>query len=97
VIPLQGGEFRCPPKGSLKVYRSTNGGKKWEALTKGLPQQDAFCGIYRESMATDTHKSAGIYFGTNTGKLFASRDDGDGWYTLADNLPPVTSVSAAVL
>jgi photosystem II stability/assembly factor-like uncharacterized protein len=97
VVPLQGAEFRCPPKGSLKVYRSTNGGKKWEALGKGLPQQEAFCGIYRENMATDSHKSAGIYFGTNNGKLFASRDDGDSWYTLADNLPPVTSVSAAVL
>ena len=97
VIPLKGAEFRCPPDGKLRVYRSRNGGKSWQALTKGLPQEDVFAGIYREGMATDTFDPAGIYFGTNTGKIFASRDDGDSWAVLADNLPPVYSVSAAVI
>ena len=97
VLPLKGAEFRCPPEGRLRVYRSRNGGKSWEALSEGLPQQDAFVGVYREGMAMDSQKPAGIYFGTNTGKLFGSADEGDSWNLLADNLPPVYSVSTAVV
>jgi len=97
VIPLKGAEFRCPPEGRLRVYRSRNGGKKWEALRQGLPQDRAFVGIYREGMATDERDPAGIYFGTNTGKLFSSRDEGDSWQLLADNLPPIYSVATATI
>ena len=97
VIPLKGAEFRCPPDGKLRVFRSRNGGKKWRALTKGLPQSDAFTGIHREGMATDSFDPAGIYFGTNNGKIFASRDDGDSWSLLADKLPPVYSVATAAI
>jgi hypothetical protein len=39
--------------------------------------------------------TAGIYFGTNNGKVFNSDDEGESWRMLADNLPPVFSVSAA--
>lgn len=97
VIPLQGAEFRCPPKGKLRVFRSRNGGKSWQTLSKGLPQTDAFVGIYREGMSMDSRKPAGIYFGTNTGKLFGSRNEGDSWYLLADNLPPIYSVEAVLI
>lgn len=97
VIPLQGAEFRCPPGGSLRVFRSRDGGKNWEALREGLPQKSAFVGIYREGMAVDSMNPAGIYFATNTGKIFNSSDDGDSWRLLADDLPPVSSVAVAVV
>jgi len=97
VIPLKGAEFRCPPDGKLRVYRSRNGGQKWQPLAKGLPQEDAFVGIYREGMSTDSREPAGIYFGTNTGKLFGSRDEGDSWQVIADNLPPIYSVATATI
>ncbi len=97
VVPLQGAEFRCPPGGKLCVYRSRNGGESWEALGKGLPQRDAYVGVYREGMATDSLDPVGVYFSTNTGKIFASQDEGDSWRTIADNLPPISSISAAVV
>ena len=96
VIPLKGAELRCPPEGKLRVFRSRDGGKSWRALSKGLPQKETFVGIYREGMAVDVCDPAGIYFGTNTGKIFASCDEGDSWSVLADNLPPVYSVSCAM-
>jgi hypothetical protein len=48
-------------------------------------------------MATDSLDPTGVYFGTNTGKLFGSNDQGDSWRVIADNLPPIYSISAAVL
>ena len=44
-------------------------------------------------MAMDSLDPAGIYFGTNTGKIFRSDNEGDSWRLLADNLPPVYSVA----
>lgn len=95
VLPLQGAEFRCPPEGKLRVFRSRDSGSTWQPLAAGLPQEQAFTGILREGMTADQSDPAGIYFGTNTGKVFASRDEGDSWKIVADNLPPVSSVSAA--
>ena len=97
VIPLKGGEFRCPPDNRLRVFRSRDGGKTWTGLEAGLPQSNAFMGIYREGMTVDQCDPLGVYFGTNTGKVFYSSDEGDSWRVLADNLPPVYSVSAAQL
>jgi photosystem II stability/assembly factor-like uncharacterized protein len=97
VIPLKGAEFRCPPEGKLRVFRSRDGGKSWEGMDRGLPQENAFVGIYREGMAIDSLNPAGVYFGTNTGKIFQSDDEGDSWRLLADNLPPVYSISVAVI
>ncbi|MBI1792127.1 MAG: exo-alpha-sialidase, partial [Acidobacteria bacterium] len=38
---------------------------------------------------------AGVYFGSANGRLYYTRDAGNSWQTLADNLPPVYSVSVA--
>jgi len=97
VLPLKGADFRCPPEAKLRVFRSRTGGALWDALGKGLPQENAFMGVYREGMAMDSLNPAGVYFGTNTGKIFASDNEGDSWRTLADNLPPVYSISTAVV
>ena len=97
VIPLKGAEFRCPPGGHLRVFCSKNGGKSWEALSNGLPQENTFLGIYREGMATDTLDPCGVFFGTNTGKLFGSADEGNSWQLIADNLPPIFSVATAAV
>ncbi len=97
VVPLQGGEFRCPPEDKLRVFRTSNAGKTWEPLTNGLPQKNAFMGTYREGLSGDTLEPAGLYLGTNTGHLYASTDEGDSWSRLTAELPPVSSVSVTVL
>ena len=97
VLPLKGAEFRCPPENKLRVFRSRDAGGTWEALGNGLPQENVFAGIYREGMATDANDPAGIYFGTNNGKVFSSADEGDNWTLLADNLPPVYSIATSLI
>jgi photosystem II stability/assembly factor-like uncharacterized protein len=96
-VPLVGGEFRCPPEGKLRVFRTRDAGKSWQPMTKGLPQEDAFMGVYRDNMCSDTLQTAGVYFGTNTGQLYASNDEGESWREITGNLPPITSVEVAVL
>ena len=70
--------------------------KSWERMTKGLPEK-AHLVILREAMATDSFEDAGIYVGSSTGQLFYSRDSGDSWDLMADYLPPIQSVEAAVV
>jgi hypothetical protein len=96
-VPLQGGDLRCPPEFKLRVYRTQDAGKTWQPMSKGLPQQDAFMGAYRDSIVTDTLKPAGVYLGTNTGQLYASKDDGESWQLITQNLPPICSIEASVL
>ena len=45
-------------------------------------------------MSGDGRQPAGVYFGTNTGSVFASRDEGDTWAGIARHLPTVLSVEA---
>lgn len=80
------------------VYRTSNGGEQWEPLTMGLPTGHGVrLGVLRHAMCTDIKDPCGVYVGTNTGQLFASRDQGDSWHLIADFLPPIYSVTAAVL
>ena len=97
VLPLQGAEFRVPPEGKLRVYGTQDAGKTWEPFTAGLPQENAYMGSYREGMSVDSLQPAGVYFGTNTGQLYASANEGASWRRLTAELPPISSVSACVL
>ncbi len=93
VLPLNGDILgRFPPDASAAVWRSRDGGDNWTALRDGLPQSDCFFTVLRQAMATDQGAPAGIYFGTNSGSVFASRDEGEHWDEIARHLPTVLSV-----
>ena len=76
------------------MARSRDGGKTWKFLKRGLPQKDAHVTVLREAMTSDSHSPAGVYFGTQGGTVYGTNDAGDSWYTVAENLPSVYSVSA---
>jgi photosystem II stability/assembly factor-like uncharacterized protein len=94
---LDPGHGRTMPDGALAVWRTRDAGSSWERLANGLPQKDAYLGILREGMATDSHDDFGLYFGTSTGQVFASIDEGDSWTEIASYLPQINSVEAAVV
>ncbi len=97
VVPLDPGHTRCMPDGSAAVWRTRDAGESWQRLDRGLPQQDAHVGVLREAMAIDTHDVPGLYFGTSTGQLFASRDEGESWSEIASYLPAISSVEVALI
>jgi photosystem II stability/assembly factor-like uncharacterized protein len=97
VIPLDPGHGRVMPDGRASVWRTQDAGSTWQRLDKGLPQQNAHLGVLREGMAIDSLDSPGLYFGTSTGQVFASTDEGDSWNEIARYLPGIASVEVAVL
>ncbi|WP_299847242.1 exo-alpha-sialidase [uncultured Roseovarius sp.] len=93
VLPLNSdSDGRYPPEASAKVWKSTDGGASWTARQNGLPAQNCFFTVLRQAMATDMATPAGIYFGTNTGSVFASTDEGDNWAEIARHLPTILSI-----
>ena len=92
VVPIKSDSEHYPPDGKLRVYRSRTGGNEWEALTKGLPQEDCYVNVLRDAMAVDSLDPCGVYFGTTGGQLYASADSGDNWAPIVRDLPAVLSV-----
>jgi photosystem II stability/assembly factor-like uncharacterized protein len=92
VIPLDPGHGRTMPEGKAAVWRTRDAGSTWQRLDKGLPERDAYLGVLREGAAIDTYDTPGIYFGTSTGQVFASADEGESWSEIASYLPPIASV-----
>ncbi len=97
IIPVDSDEFRCSCDGRLRVYRTRNGGTSWEPLLRGLPQKGAYETVLRDSLSADALDPVGIYFGTRSGQLFGSRDDGKTWQRILEGLPSVVCVRSAVV
>jgi photosystem II stability/assembly factor-like uncharacterized protein len=97
VVPIKSDSEHFPIDGKLQVHRSRTGGNEWEALTKGLPQENCYVNVLRDAMAVDKLDSCGIYFGTTGGQVYASADAGDSWNPIVRDLPAVLSVEVQTL
>ncbi len=95
-IPLEPAEYSFrATDGALNVYRSKKNG--WRKLSRGLPQKGAYLSILRQAMDADRLDPCGVYFGTAGGQVYASADEGTSWEVAAGTLPPIFSVTAAVV
>ena len=87
-VPEIKDEKRIPRDGRLVVTRTRDGGKSFDVLTKGLPQEHAYDIVYRHALAIDETGDR-LTFGSTTGGLWLSEDQGDSWTEVVHSLPPV--------
>jgi hypothetical protein len=91
VFPMDGGTVwpRVSPGGRPAAYRSVNGGKTWQRQCTGMPKSQAWWTVKRQAMTVDQAPTVGVYFGTTSGEIWGSRDEGRTWKCLAQHLPHV--------
>jgi hypothetical protein len=97
VFPMDGTDVwpRTSPQGKPAVYTTRNGGRTWQRLDGGLPERQAWWTVKRQAMCADLHSPVGLYFGTTSGELWMSRDEGEQWAPIAGHLPEIYAVEAA--
>jgi len=93
-VPEIKDEKRIPVGGSLVVTRTRDGGRSFETLSNGLPQEHAYDVVYRHALDIDNSGDR-LAFGSTTGGLWVSEDQGDKWSMISHTLPPVYSVRFA--
>jgi hypothetical protein len=96
VFPLQADEARLPPDARPRVFRTTDAGASWEALSDGLPDR-YYNAVLRDAFCADDAEPVGLYLGTRNGEVWASADEGAHWSLLAGQLADVLSVRAATI
>lgn len=94
LVPAVKDECRIPVDGKLVVARTRNGGKSWQTLRKGLPQNHAYDLIYRHALEVD-ESGKRLAMGSTTGGLWFSHDQGDSWHRFSAHLPPIYGVRFA--
>lgn len=90
-VPAVKDECRVPVEQRLVVTRTRDGGKRFDVLSKGLPQQHCFDLIYRHGLDIDSSGQR-LVMGSTTGNLWLSEDQGDSWIQLAGHFPPIYAV-----
>ncbi|MGI9015291.1 MAG: WD40/YVTN/BNR-like repeat-containing protein [Phycisphaerales bacterium] len=90
-VPAIKDEKRVPVDGKLVVTRTRDGGKSFDIISKGLPQENACDLIFRHALDVDATGKV-LAFGSTTGSLWISDDGGDSWQVVSQHLPPIHAV-----
>jgi photosystem II stability/assembly factor-like uncharacterized protein len=91
LVPAIKDEKRIPVEGKVVVARTRDGGRSFTILRNGLPQEHAYDLTFRHGLDVDATGSK-LAFGSTTGSLWVSEDQGDSWQTVSEHLPPVYAV-----
>lgn len=90
-VPAVKDEERIPAGGKVVVTRTRDGGQTFQTLRKGLPQEHAYDLTFRHALDVDETGDR-LAFGSTTGSLWTTDDQGDSWQCASNNLPPIYSV-----
>jgi photosystem II stability/assembly factor-like uncharacterized protein len=96
VFPMDGTDVwpRTSPDGRPAAFVTRDAGESWTRCDDGLPERAWFT-VKRQAMTTDDGDPVGVYFGTTSGELWASNDEGGHWTCVAQHLPEIYSVECA--
>jgi hypothetical protein len=90
-VPGVADQQRIPVGAALAVNRTRDGGRSFESLRSGLPQEQCYDLVYRHGLAlADDGRT--LMMGSTTGGLWASDDAGDHWAAVNARLPPIAAV-----
>lgn len=94
VFPMDGSSVwpRVAIGGRPAAYVTRNAGKTWQRLDAGLPAKEAWWTVKRQAMASDDRDPVGLYFGTTSGELWSSRNEGERFNLIARHLPEIYAV-----
>ncbi len=97
VFPMDGSSVwpRTSLGGKPALYVTRNGGTTWQRQVHGLPTQQAWWTVKRQALAGDARDPVGLYFGTTSGELWSSADEGRRWKCQARHLPEIYAVEVA--
>jgi hypothetical protein len=97
VFPMDGTSVwpRTSPGGEPAVYGTRDAGNTWQRLDAGLPGSQAWWTVKRQAMTADRLDPVGLYFGTTSGEMWMSRDEGRQWESVARHLPEIYAVETA--
>jgi hypothetical protein len=87
-IPAQSDEVRIPVDGAMVVNRTRDGGRSFETISSGLPQENAYHLVYRHCLDVDGSGER-LMMASTTGSLWHSDDGGDSFRQITSSLPPV--------
>lgn len=87
-------EKRIPVDGRLVVTRTRDAGASFQALGQGLPDRHAYDVVWRHALTIDDSGDC-LAFGSTTGNLWVTEDQGDHWTCVSSTLPPIHAVRFA--
>lgn len=90
-VPGVKDEHRLPADGKVVVARTRDGGATYDILRNGLPQDHAYDLTYRHGLDIDDTGDR-LAFGSTTGSLWVTEDQGDLWQVVSQHLPPIYCV-----
>jgi photosystem II stability/assembly factor-like uncharacterized protein len=93
VFPMDGTDVwpRTSPDGKPAAYVTRDAGESWSRLDDGLPDQGWFT-VKRQAMTVDAGDPVGVYFGTTSGSVWGSSDEGASWAPIVEHLPEIYAV-----
>ena len=90
-VPGVRDDARHAVDGRVVVSRTRDGGRSFEVLREGLPQRHAYDLVYRHALDIAATGER-LAFGSTTGNLWVSEDQGEHWQQISGFLPPVYCV-----
>ncbi|MGD2064198.1 MAG: exo-alpha-sialidase [Nitrospirota bacterium] len=90
-IPAVKDEQRIPVDARVVVTRTRDGGRHFDVLDRGLPREPAYDLVYRHALDI-SRDGERLAFGSTTGSLWVSDDQGETWQAVSHHLPPIACV-----